>query len=293
MNKRTVNLSSLVILLALLSFIVEICTYYFIPQHFITVLLAAVISLALSHFFLETSLNYDCPFLHGSFMTICSVAFTIVVYLMQPNEWIQYDYSMIALVLVNWMVPFIYCFIRDFADRGPRFADYLFFFHGMSAVFGVAFLVGFVKQFFITPLLPPYEAMPFGAHNFIPFMATGNYIESVISAGGSVTNIIIYIIEMICFSIPFGFYVKVYLREFPFVLRLAAYVGVPLIVEGIQFITGRGRADIDDVAFSLIGTVIGVLIYHLVYRVSYEVHKRDFLEDRTVVKKLFNFNGNI
>lgn len=121
MNKRAVNISSLVILLALLSLILEICLYYFIPQHFITVIVAAVISLGLTHFFLETSLDYDYCFLHAALMTIASLAFCMVVYLIQPNAWISYDYSLLALIVVNWLIPFAYCFMRDFSDRDPAF----------------------------------------------------------------------------------------------------------------------------------------------------------------------------
>lgn len=294
MNKRAVNISSLVILLALLSLILEICLYYFIPQHIITVLVAAVISIGLTHFFLETSLDYDYCFLHAAIMAIASLAFCMVVYLMQPNQWIQYDYSLLALVIVNWFIPFAYCFIRDFYDRGPRFADYLFFFHGMSVVFLAVYLLAIVKQMFLTPFLPPYDSLSFGAHNFVPFMATGSYIEEAVSNGTSLHQIIVYIAEMIVLAIPFGFYAKVYCRNFPFLGRLAVYLGVPFLLEAIQYLTGIGRADIDDYALSLIGTVIGIVIYHIIYRISYEANKRDFLEDRTVTKSLiFHFNNSI
>lgn len=290
MNKRAVNISSLVILLALLSLILEICLYYFIPQHIVSVVIAAVISLALTHFFLETSLDYDYCFLHAALMTITSLAFCIVVYLMQPNQWIQYDYSLLALIIVNWFIPFAYCFIRDFFDRGPRFADYLFFFHGMSVLFLFVYLVAIIKQLFVTPLLPPYEALRFGAHNFVPFMATGSYIEVALSSGKGLEHIIVYIVELIVISIPFGFYAKVYCRNFPLLGRLAVYLGVPFLLELLQYITGIGRADIDDYTLALIGTVIGIVIYHIIYRISYETHKRDFLEDRTVTKSLlFHF----
>ena len=211
MNKRSVNISSLVILLSLLSFLFEMCLYYFIPQHLITVAVAAIISLGLAHFFLESSLNYDYCFLHASFMTITSTAFTIIVYLMQPNVWIAYDYSLIALIIVNWFIPFGYCFIRDFCDRGPRFAEYLFFFYGMSILFLIIYAIALVKLLFVTPLLPPYETMDFGAHNFIPFMATGNYIEDALSHHASITKMITYMLEMIVLGIPAGFYIRVFL----------------------------------------------------------------------------------
>ena len=54
MNKRSVNISSLVILLSLLSFLFEMCLYYFIPQHLITVAVAAIIAVSIIIFGVET-----------------------------------------------------------------------------------------------------------------------------------------------------------------------------------------------------------------------------------------------
>lgn len=292
MNKRAVNISSLVILLALLSFILEMCIYYFIPQHIVTVMVAVVISLGLTHFCLETSLDYDYCFLHAAFMTIASFGFCMVVYFLQPNRWIHYDYTLIALILFNWLTPFIYCFIRDFFDRGPRFAEYLFFFHGMSVLFLIIYCIAVFKQFFWTPLLPPYDVIPFGAHNFIPFMSTGSYLETAISHHENISQMLLYIAEVIALSIPFGFYAKVYTRIYPILARLAIYIGIPLLIEVLQHITGLGRGDIDDFALMMIGTVIGIALYHIVANIYYNVNKRNFLEDRTVVKNLlFHFNN--
>lgn len=293
MNKRAVSISSLVVLLALLSFLLEVCLYYFIPQHYITVVVAGIISLALTHFFLESSLSYDGCFLHAAFMTITSVAFAIIVYFLQPNPWIQYDYWILALILVNWLVPFVYCFIRDFADRGPRFDDYLFFFHGMSIVFLVVYAIAIVKQNFITPFVPPYKALSFGAHNFVPFMATGNYLEATLAKGNSIAPMLLYMGELVAMAVPFGFYAKVYCRNLPFILRFFVYLIVPFAVEFAQSLLGTGRGDIDDYTLAILGTLIGIGIYHIVYRVSYGMHKRDFLEDRTVVKSLFHYSNNI
>lgn len=294
MNKRTVNISSLVLLLSLLSFLLEITMYYFIPNRVITILAASVISITLSHFFLETSMEYNSCFLHGSFMTITAVAFTVIVYLLQPNRWITYDYSMLALVLLNWIIPFGYCFFRDFFDRGPRFANYTFFFHGMSVVFLVIYFAALIKQLFITPVQPPYEELTFGAHNFVPFMASGEYLETTLNADKTIQPMITYLLEMIAFFVPFGFYAKVYTRRFSFFIRLIVYAGFPFILEFLQSITGIGRAHIDDYSLAVIGTLLGILIYTLVYKISYHFHKRDFLEDRTITKSLlFHFGGNL
>ena len=75
----------------------------------------------------------------------------------------------------------------------------------MSILFLIIYAIALVKLLFVTPLLPPYETMDFGAHNFIPFMATGNYIEDALSHHASITKMITYILEMIVLGIPAGF----------------------------------------------------------------------------------------
>lgn len=104
MNKRTVNISSLVLLLSLLSLITTMCLYYIVPMHYVSVIFAAAASVLLAHFFLESSLNYDYNFLHAASMTVTTLIFAIVIYLIQPNEWITFDFWLPCLVLINWLV---------------------------------------------------------------------------------------------------------------------------------------------------------------------------------------------
>ena len=121
MNKRTVNISSLVLLLSLLSLITTMCLYYLVPMHYVSVIFAGVASVLLAHFFLESSLNYDYNFLHAASMTVSTLVFAIAIYVIQPNEWICFDFWLPCLVLANWIIPFLYCTLRDLFDRGPRF----------------------------------------------------------------------------------------------------------------------------------------------------------------------------
>ena len=135
MNKRTVNISSLVLLLSLLSLITTMCLYYLVPMHYVSVIFAGVASVLLAHFFLESSLNYDYNFLHAASMTVSTLVFAIAIYVIQPNEWICFDFWLPCLVLANWIIPFLYCTLRDLFDRGPRFDGYHKFFNRMCIFF--------------------------------------------------------------------------------------------------------------------------------------------------------------
>lgn len=289
MNKQSVNISSLVILLSLLCFIMEVCIYYFVPQRFVVILFAVVCSLCLSHFFLESSLNYDYNFIHASFMVITSIAFCVIVYVIQPNPWLKYDYSIIALILINWVIPFVYCCLRDLLDRGPRFDDFNLFFHRMSKFFIIIYAIAILKQYFVTPFIPPYDAPEFGAKLFVPFMATAEYIEMAIRTNQSLLPIIIYIAEIACFGIPFGYFARVYLKHFPFLLQLIVYLIFPLILEVIQNFTGLGRGAIDDYVIFLLGAVVGIVVYQIMNSLFLSFATRDFTTDRNHQQKKLQF----
>ena len=101
-------------------------------------------------------------------------------------------------------------------DRGPRFDGFHLFFQRMSILFIVFFLFVVIKQYFLTPITPPYQELPFGAHNFVPMMTTASYIEFAINSHTSLFPLFCYIAEMIALGVPIGFFVRIYGAKLPF-----------------------------------------------------------------------------
>lgn len=283
MNARSVNISSLVILLALLSLICEGFLYYFLPQHILSVAFAILVSLILSHFFLEMSFSYAYNVLHAAFMTTGTFIFAVIVYCIQPNQWLHYSFSLVLLVLANWLTPFLYCTFRDLTDPSPRFEGYDRFFRHMSVVLLLCYAFALIKQYYLTPIIPPYEEGSFGAQNFVPFMATGSYLESTLRHGGSLLPLVCYLAEMICLYIPFGYYLRAYSQKCPFVLRIFIYLLFPALMELSQFALGMGRAHIDDYTLALFGTLIGVLLFHLMNGIFHVVAGRELTASRNTI----------
>lgn len=283
MNARTVNISSLVILLSLLSLLCEGFLYYFVPQHAVAIFFAVIVSLVLAHFFLSSSFHYGYNTLHAAFMTAGTFIFAAVVYLIQPNQWIHYDFSLVLLVLVNWITPFLYCTLRDLFDPGPHFNGYDRFFRQMSIVLLICYVLVMIKQYFLTPIVPPYEEAAFGAQNFVPFMATGTYLESALRNGDSLVLLICYVAESICLYIPFGYYVAAYAKNWFMGFRLFLYLLFPLIMELSQYLSGLGRAHIDDYAFAIIGILIGIALFHIMNGIFRGVAGREMAAERNTI----------
>lgn len=283
MNARTVNISSLVILLSLISLICECFIYYFLPQPAWSILFAVLCSLLLSHFFLESALSYSYNVLHTAFMTYSTLLYTIIVYLIQPNQWISYDFSMVFLVLVNWITPFIYCTLRDLNDPGPRFNGFDRFFRQISIAFLIIYIFALVKQYYLTPIIPPFEEMSFGAQNFVPYMATGSYIEKTLLAGEDLRPLICFLAEMVVLFIPFGFFLRAFAKKAPFIFRLFLYLVFPALLEISQFLLGTGRGHIDDYVSALLGTLIGILLYHTINGTFHIIAGREFATERVIL----------
>ncbi|MCH5267892.1 MAG: VanZ family protein [Lachnospiraceae bacterium] len=283
MNARTVNISSLVILLALLSLICEGFLYYFLPLQALTVVFAVMVSLILSHFFLETSLSYAYNAVYAAFMTIGTFIFSVIVYYIQPNQWLQYDFILVFIVLANWLTPFLYCTFRDLHDISPRFSGYNKFFRQMSILLLLCYIFALAKQYYLTPIVPPYQEGSFGAQNFVPFMATGSYLEEALRKNTTLFPLFCYILEMIFLYIPFGYYVSAYMKKIFFPVRLFLYLAYPAIMEMSQYIFGRGRAHIDDYTLALFGILIGSLIFHATCGIFRMVADREFLSPRNTL----------
>ena len=178
--------------------------------------------------------------------------------------------------------------IRDMLDRGPRFDGFHIFFQRMSVLFIVFFLFVVIKQYFLTPITPPYQELPFGAHNFVPMMTTASYIEFALNSHTSLTPLFCYIAEMIALGVPIGFFVRIYGAKLPFLLRLVIYAGIPVILELLQELTGRGWGDIDDVTMSLLGVLIGVILFYLLNGLSQSVSNREYMMSRSQTSNYFS-----
>lgn len=288
MDSKSVSISSLIVLLSLISLLTEIIVYYFVPYHWICVVFAGVVSLGISHFCLESSMDYGYIFLHSTFMTIGSFIFSLIIYFIQPNQWIQYDFSMVLLVLVNWLIPFLYSSVRDLLDHGPRFDGYQVFFRHMSIVFLFFLTFAVIKQYFLTPIYPPYEELAFGANNFVAFMATGIHIENALRQQLPLTPLWIYMAQLICIGIPIGFFCRIYLNKIFFLLRIFIYISIPVLLEVLQYVTGCGRGHIDDVAFNLIGVLIGIIIFYIFNGIYQSLSNRDFSLDRGHISRYYH-----
>ncbi|WP_246141254.1 VanZ family protein [Bacillus marasmi] len=66
--------------------------------------------------------------------------------------------------------------------------------------------------------------------------------------------------------VPFGIFISMLKRKWPFMKKLVSIFGVTLAFETIQFVLVIGRSDITDVLANTLGGIIGISIYELLFK---------------------------
>ena len=83
----------------------------------------------------------------------------------------------------------------------------------------------------------------------------------------------IFVIENIVMFIPFGLFLRWYKIK-RWRLGLTLIIGASSMIEIMQYLTGRGRMEADDILTNTIGGFIGFLVMKLVFGIKHLVKKR-------------------
>lgn len=95
----------------------------------------------------------------------------------------------------------------------------------------------------------------------------------LLSTFGSDMQSKIFIVENILMFIPFGILLRWYGVKW-FLLGVPIIVGSSTMIEMMQYLTGRGRAEVDDILTNTIGGLIGFIVMKLIFGIKYLVEKR-------------------
>lgn len=279
MNHFSIKIHSLISLLSILLVGLEFGSYYFLNSVVPGILIAIFLNILLSHIYLEASLSFTSCFLQSLLTTILSTAAIILIYYYQTDSILVYQTTLLLFILLNWLVPFLFCIFRNLADRGPRFVSFRSAFWKMSLLFAVFYLFYFARHFFIIPAQFP-ESISNVTNPLIPLLATATYIEDSIYLSLKISPLLLFFAKSVLLFAPIGFYASILLKEaskiFIILLTLILPIGaacIPLAFEGVFYT--------DTFLFQLIGTLIGIMLYQICNHISNHNLHLDFLEERS------------
>lgn len=277
MHKRShMELSSMIVFLSIISILIQYLAYYFLDPIYIILGISGLVIIISSHLLLEKSLTYESCFVYTLLILFISILITLLTYL---GDFLPITNTLLGIIISNWLMPTLYCFVRSMFDGGERNKNFKSFYRNVSIIF-VLFYMGVLLygNFY-------EEAFPWAYHmvsrqiNFTPFWSIATQIEDFINGMIPLTDILTYLFVRILTYIPYGFYLVLLLRKSSKLLRFIVLLLLPSIIELFQYFFIPGRFDIDDVIYAFIGGVIGAFLFHLTNTIYRAVSGRNFLSN--------------
>lgn len=278
MQKRThMQISSLIVFLSILTILMQFMAYYFFISTYLIIGLAILITILCTHILLEQSLTYESIFIYSLLIIFISVIIAVFIFFGRDQYFVPYTDVLLWIIMVNWFLPTLHCYIRNMSDYGTRIENFNPFYRNNSIIF-LLFYFGIIIYGSFAPDAFPwaYRALPEDA-NFAPFLSVATQIEDYLNHMIPVSDVIWYLISRILAFFPYGFYCILLFRRRSRALRFLTLFFVPVILEFFQYIFIPIRCDIDDVLYALIGGMLGALWFHLNNVIYHAISGKNFL----------------
>lgn len=279
MQRRSIKITTLLILFSLFTIFIEFGAIYFIDNIFLVFGICAVLVIFFNHIALELSISYDANFIYN-IATILESSICILFLFFKPNNPVlPFKSYYILLIAINWFFPVLYCIFRNLLDKGPRYINFTAFFRNMSVLFFVFYLAIGALKLFIQPWVLLNLELPANKLSYIPFYTIASHIEGYYYNTNGIKELLLYVSKYIIFFIPLGFYLNLLMKHTSIILRYLVVLFIAVLIEGAQYITGVGRCDIDDILLIIIAYVIGSILYKILNSIYYATKDYNFLEE--------------
>lgn len=284
-NKNSIQFTTVIILLSLLTVFGEFALLYLMSNDFLATLIGCGIVLFLSILLLFTAYNFEAIFIYMLLNVVLSSLLATYSFWEIRYFYYSLDNYDLWIVLINFTVPCLLCLICNLFDQNSL-ANYHQFARNSSLLFVVYYLFIYIYIEF-TPHTDSIWSS--GNTNLIPFYTIAGYIENYIYQVGSMKDIFHHLLIPIVLYIPAGFLLAVCMRRTNRVFRLFVALLLPLITEGIQYLTHVNSLNIDDVIYGFLGGILGQLLFFLLNALFLRIKGLEFLEEERSYRSTLHF----
>ncbi len=156
-----------------------------------------------------------------------------------------------------WLIPVVYGCLFTWAEGGSVLPQFSVFYKRASVFFYLVYFGVLVWWFVAYSRIPEAEI----SAQFIPFATFAAYVDGVISDIVPLERLLRFVAERIGMFLPYGFFVAMAGRKIHSLLRLGLVLVLPVIVEILQYILKFNSFDADDIIFSFLGGLMGMLLF--------------------------------
>lgn len=165
--------------------------------------------------------------------------------------------TMFISCFLSWLIPVIYGCLFTWAEGSSAISQFSAFYKKAAVFFYLVYFGVLVYWFVEYSRIPETEI----SAQFIPFATFAAYIDGVITDTVSVDRLVWFTAERIGLFLPYGFFVAMVGRKIHSLLRLGLVMVLPVVVELLQYFLKFNIFDMDDIVFSVLGGLIGMLTF--------------------------------
>lgn len=169
--------------------------------------------------------------------------------------WLPQSSTVFIGCFLAWLIPVLYACITTWSEGSAALPQFLGFYKRASVFFYLVYLAILIYWFVVYSRIPEAEVTA----SFIPFATFAAYIDGVMSHTVSMERLLLFLAERIVLFLPYGFFVAMAGRKLHSLFRLGLVFVFPMLVELLQYLLKFNSFEADDVAFSFLGGLIGML----------------------------------
>lgn len=285
-NRRTIPLISLVILASITIGFLEFFLPYAMDSRIYGTLLSYTSYILVLLILLSFSRNYEVIYITMLIEVLFSSA---VIVLHRFNQITIEDFNQnkaFLIVLHNFFIPTVLCFIRNLFDHDNRLSHYRKFAYKSIALFCLYYIP---YIFYVEFFLPSRQEFIFGHMNLIPFYTIAGYIEDYIYKLGSFHEILEHLLPSLLLFFPASFLLCACFRHRSTRVQIFLLLASLVIIELIQQLREIERFNIDHIIYGLLGAILGQLFFHLINVIYSRIRGHEFLEDDNITHSFLRF----
>ena len=159
--------------------------------------------------------------------------------------------------LLAWLIPVVYACIFTWAVGGTALGQFSVFYKKAAVFLYVVYFGILIYWFGWHSRIPAGEVRL----QLIPFASFAAYIDGVMADVVPVERLLQFLTERILLFLPYGFFIAMVCRKLHSLLRLLLVLLLPVAVELLQLLLQLNSCTADDVIFSFLGGLIGMLCF--------------------------------
>ncbi|MBO5353574.1 MAG: VanZ family protein [Lachnospiraceae bacterium] len=159
--------------------------------------------------------------------------------------------------LFSWLLPVLYACIFTWVAGHTAIGQFAEFYKRASVFFYMVYFGSLIYWFGFLNHAPSDGV----TLQLVPFTAFAGYVEGVINGTVPVRQLLGFLTEHVLLFLPYGFFIGMVCRKLHGIVHLLLVLVFPAVVELLQYLLKWNSFIVDDIIFSLLGGLLGLLCF--------------------------------